>query len=126
MKMCFPDLLSTFPGLKVCNIEQSAPCSLATLSSRNSAQAPFLFGYLLVRGDIYALSLLQIGTRCHFSSEMLIKFSGLQNIDKQGVLLFPRPVVCLDCGTLRCVVPARELCSLQEVLPPQIRSASAS
>ena len=62
----------------------------------------------------------------HFSSEMLIKFSGLQNIDKQGVLLFPRPVVCLDCGTLRCVVPARELTTLQEVLPPPIRSASAS
>jgi hypothetical protein len=33
-----------------------------------------------------------------FPVEMIIHFTGLKNIDRQGVLLFPKLLVCLDCG----------------------------
>ena len=49
-----------------------------------------------------------------FPSEMMLKFAGLRNVDRPGVLLFPKSLVCLDCGFLRCTVPPRELNSLQE------------
>jgi hypothetical protein len=54
------------------------------------------------------------GRVAEFSSEMMINFMGLKHIEKPGVLLFPKAVVCLDCGFLRCNVPARELDYLRE------------
>jgi hypothetical protein len=37
---------------------------------------------------------------------------GLENLDKPGVWLFPKLLVCLDCGFSQLKVPARELASL--------------
>ena len=47
-----------------------------------------------------------------FPSEIMIHFGGIKNLDKPGVLLFPKLLVCLDCGFLRSTVPAPELASL--------------
>jgi hypothetical protein len=33
-----------------------------------------------------------------FSTEMIIHFSGLKNLNEPGVWLFPRLLICLNCG----------------------------
>jgi hypothetical protein len=33
-----------------------------------------------------------------FSAEMLVHLDGIKNLDKPGVLLFPKILACLDCG----------------------------
>jgi hypothetical protein len=58
------------------------------------------------------------GRVAEFSSEMMINFMGLKHLDKPGVLVFPKALVCLDCGFLRCAVPARELDYLREDRQP--------
>ena len=50
--------------------------------------------------------------QAEFSAEMLIHFIGLENLDKPGVWLFPKLLVCLNCGFLQSTVPAPELTSL--------------
>jgi hypothetical protein len=44
-----------------------------------------------------------------FSAEMIIHLSGLKNVDKPGVWVFPKLLVCLDCGFSRFAVPETEL-----------------
>jgi hypothetical protein len=44
-----------------------------------------------------------------FPVEMIIHFTGLKNIDRQGVLLFPKLLVCLDCGFSWFTTPETEL-----------------
>jgi hypothetical protein len=44
-----------------------------------------------------------------FTGEIAIHFSGLKNIDKPVVWVFPEIVVCLDCGTAEFAVPEAEL-----------------
>ena len=50
--------------------------------------------------------------QAEFSAEMLIHFIGFKNLGKPGVWLFPKLLVCLDCGFLQSTVPAPELSSL--------------
>ncbi len=47
-----------------------------------------------------------------FTAEMNIHFCGLANIDRPGVLVFPKLLVCLDCGCSRFSTPAAELSEL--------------
>ena len=47
-----------------------------------------------------------------FPAEMIIHFAGIKNIDKPGVWLSPRLLVCLDCGFFQSKVPAPELALL--------------
>jgi hypothetical protein len=47
--------------------------------------------------------------RSEFGAEMGIHFLGLKNIDKPVVWVFPKVVVCLDCGTAEFAVPEAEL-----------------
>jgi hypothetical protein len=54
------------------------------------------------------------GNQAEFSSEICIHFSGLKNIDKPGVLIFPKVLVCLDCGSTRFTVPQPELLLLSD------------
>jgi hypothetical protein len=49
-----------------------------------------------------------------YPAEMIIHFPGLRNVDKPGVLLFPKLLVCLDCGFFQSVVPEHELALLEE------------
>jgi hypothetical protein len=56
-----------------------------------------------------------------FGSEIIIHFAGLNNLDKPPVMVFPRLVVCLDCGVVaEFTIPATELRVLAE------RSASSA
>jgi hypothetical protein len=44
-----------------------------------------------------------------FIGEMGIRSPGLKNIDKPVVWVFPKLVVCLDCGIAEFAVPEAEL-----------------
>jgi hypothetical protein len=46
-------------------------------------------------------------TECR--AEINIHFSGLKNLDKPAVLVFPKLVVCLDCGFTQFTLPEAEL-----------------
>jgi len=52
------------------------------------------------------------GNQAEFTTEMIIHFSGLKNIDKPGVWVFPKVSVCLDCGFSRFSTPKTELALL--------------
>jgi hypothetical protein len=32
-----------------------------------------------------------------FSAEMMFHFTGVENLDRPGVIMFPKVLVCLDC-----------------------------
>jgi hypothetical protein len=49
-----------------------------------------------------------------FGSEIMIHLSGLANIDKPAAMVFPKIMVCLDCGFTEFVVPEAELRRLWE------------
>ena len=44
-----------------------------------------------------------------FAGEIAIHFSGLKNINKPHVFVFPELVVCLNCGFAEFAVPETEL-----------------
>jgi len=46
------------------------------------------------------------------TAEMLIHFPGLKNLDKFALWLFPKLLVCLDCGCSQFTVPGTELGSI--------------
>jgi hypothetical protein len=47
-----------------------------------------------------------------FTGEMIIHFSGVENLDKRGVWVFPDLLICLDCGCSRFTVKETELALL--------------
>jgi hypothetical protein len=49
------------------------------------------------------------------AAAMTIHFSGLKNLDNPGVLVFPKLLVCLDCGFARFTVPETALASVAKV-----------
>ena len=49
------------------------------------------------------------GNVCEFSAEINLHFSGRENLDKPNGLVFPRVLVCLDCGFSRFTTPEIEL-----------------
>jgi len=56
------------------------------------------------------------GNETELAAEMIIHFSGLRNLDKPGVWLFSKLLVCLDCGCSHFTVPGRELVSIAHTL----------
>ena len=44
-----------------------------------------------------------------FSAEVAIHFPGLNGLEKPIVWVFPKPLVCLDCGFTEFTVPGKEL-----------------
>jgi hypothetical protein len=52
------------------------------------------------------------GHQTEFMAEINVHFSGLQNLDRPGVLVFPRVMICLDCGFSRFNTPQAELVEL--------------
>jgi hypothetical protein len=56
--------------------------------------------------------------QAEFSTEMMIHFSGLKDLANPGVLVFPKVVVCLDCGYSRFRIPETELRLLREASAP--------
>ncbi len=49
-----------------------------------------------------------------FTDEMMIHFSGRKHLANPGVLTFSTMLVCLDCGSARFSIAARELTLLKE------------
>jgi len=47
--------------------------------------------------------------QAEFPTEMMFHFSGIKNLDKPHVLIFPKILVCLECGAARFTVPETEL-----------------
>ena len=63
-----------------------------------------------------------------FGSEISIHFPGLKGLDKGTVLVFPRLVVCTNCGFTEFIIPDAELHRLKEpdaVQRPQIPGGSS-
>ena len=58
------------------------------------------------------------GNQAEFTAEINIHFPGLKNLDKPSVFVFPKLLVCLDCGGSRFTIPETELARLQEVERP--------
>jgi len=56
----------------------------------------------------------QSGNQSEFSAEMLIHFNGRKNIDTPGALIFPKILVCVDCGSSQFTVPETELAKFAE------------
>jgi hypothetical protein len=52
------------------------------------------------------------GNRAEFTSEMNLHFPGRKNLDKPGIFVFPKVLVCLDCGSSQFAVPESELALL--------------
>ena len=55
--------------------------------------------------------------QAEFTAEMIIHFSGIKNLDKPGVWVFPKLLVCLDCGFSPFTVPETELPLLANLAP---------
>jgi hypothetical protein len=51
--------------------------------------------------------------RENFNGEVAIHFPGLEGLNKPIVWVFPRVVVCLDCGVAEFVLPAEQLLQLK-------------
>ncbi len=49
-----------------------------------------------------------------FNGEIAIHFPGLKGLDKPIVWVFPKLVVCLDCGFTEFAIPETELRQLAE------------
>jgi hypothetical protein len=50
--------------------------------------------------------------QAELATEMVIHFSGLKNLDKPGVWVFSKVLVCLDCGGSHLKIPERELAAV--------------
>jgi hypothetical protein len=61
--------------------------------------------------------------QAEFSSEMVIHLTRLKNADNPGFFLFPKILVCLDCGFSRFSVPEDELALLAAGTPTSERCA---
>jgi hypothetical protein len=54
--------------------------------------------------------------QAEYSAEMMIHFPG-KNRERPGVLLFPKILICLDCGFSQFAAPKAELASLSTDRP---------
>ena len=57
-----------------------------------------------------------------FPAEIAIHFSGLKNLDRPGPFVFPKLLVCLDCGFAGFTLAESELRLLRE---DKVASAAA-
>ena len=69
-------------------------------------------------------SLCALGHEAEFTAEMVIHFRGLKNVDKPGVWVFPKLLVCLECGWSRFSVPEKKLAVLAGSAPTSERSTA--
>jgi hypothetical protein len=53
------------------------------------------------------------GNQAEFTGEVNIHFPGLKNLDKPSIFVFPKLLVCLDCGCSWFTTPETELALLQ-------------
>jgi hypothetical protein len=56
--------------------------------------------------------------QAEFPAEVNIHFCGIKNLDQPGILVFPKVLVCMDCGFSRFGVQDSELARLAAVVSP--------
>jgi hypothetical protein len=64
------------------------------------------------------MSCLLCGSRnqAELTAELVIHFPGLKYLEEPGVWVFPRLLVCLDCGCSHFTVPDTQLASIAQVI----------
>jgi hypothetical protein len=55
------------------------------------------------------LQIVRVNNRNEFNEEAALHFPGLKNLDKPVAWVFPKLVVCMDCGIAEFAVPEAEL-----------------
>jgi len=65
----------------------------------------------------------RLGNQVELSAEMMLHLGGLKNLDNSGVWLFPKVLVCLDCGSARFTVLESELALLAGHTQPNLCAA---
>jgi predicted nucleic-acid-binding Zn-ribbon protein len=58
-----------------------------------------------------------------FSAEMMFHFRGMENLDRPGVMAFPRVLVCLECGFSQFTTAKMSLALLAKASPTVERFA---
>lgn len=68
-----------------------------------------------------------LGNQVEFSAEMIVHLGGLKHLDKSGVILFPKLLVCVSCGFSQFTVSKAELALLASDSPnsERVRMAAA-
>jgi hypothetical protein len=61
--------------------------------------------------------------QAEFPTEMLVHFGGRKNLDNPGVWVYPRLLVCLECGFAQATIPASELAQLAAGTSTRARAA---
>lgn len=65
------------------------------------------------------------GGQMQFSGEMIVHHRGLKNLDKPGVVIFPKILICSHCGLSQFTVPGAQLASLIAGSPKTHRATVA-
>jgi hypothetical protein len=75
---------------------------------------PHALQYLSKGVEDFAMScvLCGSGNQAEFTAEMVVHFAGLKNVDRSGVWVFPKLLICLNCGLSKFKVPEEELALL--------------
>jgi hypothetical protein len=111
--------------LKMCNFEQTgARCPFKPLTGSLSINRTGM-DYQKCGGVMSCLAC-SLDNQVELSAEMMLHFTGLKNLDKSGVWVSRKVLVCLDCGFARFSVPKTELALLADATPTSERSAMAA
>jgi hypothetical protein len=95
---------SDFRFLRTCNGTNQAS-GRQTGIWRRFREAPTLASW----GDAMRCKSCTSENHRKFSSEVNVHFPGLKNLDKRSVFVFPKLLVCMDCGFAEFAVPETEL-----------------
>jgi hypothetical protein len=81
---------------------------------------------ICIGGGFMSCPACKLDNQMEFSAEMMVHHSGLNNLDNSGVMLFPKLLVCLDCGFSQFTIPKAELASLASNSPNSERLTMAA
>jgi hypothetical protein len=62
--------------------------------------------------------------QAEFTTEMMIHFSGPMRVDNPGVLMFPKILVCMDCGFARFTTTEAQVRLLGKRIPGSFSAAA--
>ena len=71
------------------------------------------------RGIAVACTFCTSSNQREFPAEVNIHFPGLRNAERHGVFVFPRLLICLDCGSSSFTMPTSQLAHLAGASTPQ-------
>jgi len=68
----------------------------------------------------------RLDNQMEFSAEMMVHLGGIKNLDNSGVVLFPKVLVCMDCGFSQFTVQKAALAMLASDCPTSERVKMAA